>query len=298
MESIPSYLGEATALLTAMTWALAVIMFKKSGESVHPIGLNLFKSVLAIILFLPTMWLWGESLFRAAPLSDYLIVLASGAIGIAISDTLFLKSLNILGAGLSAIVDCLYSPFVIGLSILWLGEKLTLWQVVGVVMIVSAVLTAMNENNSGPISRRDILLGFLWGATAMVANAVGIVMVKPVLDHSPLLWATELRIIGGAAMLAVILPFHPRRLVIIRSVFSVDQWKYTLSGSFLGSYLAMLLWLMGMKFTQASIAAALNQTSNIFIFIFAALLLRERITRFRLIGICLGVIGALLVSFN
>jgi drug/metabolite transporter (DMT)-like permease len=53
-----------------------------------------------------------------------------------------------------------------------------------------------------------------------------------------------------------------------------------------------------MKYTQASIAAALNQTANVFIFIFAALLLREPITRRRTLGIVLGFTGAVLVSFG
>jgi len=57
------------------------------------------------------------------------------------------------------------------------------------------------------------------------------------------------------------------------------------------------LWLAGMKYAQASTASALNQTSNIFIFIFAALLLKERITPLRLIAIIVGVAGAVMVTF-
>ena len=62
------------------------------------------------------MWLWGEALLRPVPFDDYLLVLVSGALGIGIADTLFFKCLNTLGAGLTAIIDCLYSPFTIGLS--------------------------------------------------------------------------------------------------------------------------------------------------------------------------------------
>ncbi|UCH79523.1 MAG: EamA family transporter [Candidatus Coatesbacteria bacterium] len=49
---------------------------------------------------------------------------------------------------------------------------------------------------------------------------------------------------------------------------------------------------------MASVASALNQTANVFIFIFAALLLREPITARRTVGIILGVVGAILVSFG
>jgi drug/metabolite transporter (DMT)-like permease len=106
IEAIP-YLGEILAIITAMTWSSAVICFKKSGEQVHPIALNLFKMILGGILIFFTMLIVHQVNYKDAHLKDYLILVASGVIGIGISDTLFFKSLNILGAGLSAIVDCL-----------------------------------------------------------------------------------------------------------------------------------------------------------------------------------------------
>jgi len=298
MDIINAYIGEVLAFITAIVWAFAVILFRKSGEKVHPLGLNLFKSLLATVLFMPTIWIVGGTLLRPVPLSEYLLLLASGALGIAIADTLFFKSLNALGAGLSAIVDCMYSPFIIGLSILWLGETLNARQIIGAVMIVSAVLSAAHQKNANPVDRHPILMGIIWGVLAMATMAVGIVMIKPLLDRSPLLWVTEIRLFGGVIALMVILLLHPSRRAITRSIFSPQRWIYTWSGSFLGTYVAMGFWLAGMKFTQASIAAALNQTSNIFVFILAALLLRERITPLRIVGIVLGVAGSLLVTFG
>ena len=292
-----THLGETFAILTAIAWAFGVILFKKSGETVYPVGLNIFKNILAFLLILPTMYLFGETFNVDASTKDYLLLLASGAIGIGLADTLFFKSLNLLGAGLSAIVDCLYSPSIIIMSIIWLGESLTLLQVVGVFLIISAVLTATNKKGSEKLDRRSLWLGVMWGAVAMITQAVGIVMIKPLLNHSPLLWVTEIRLAGGILVLIIFLFCHPRRRSILATLAKKTGWKYTLSGSIVGTYIALILWLAGMKYTQASIAAALNQTSNIFILIFAAIFLREAINRQRIIGIVLGVGGALLVTF-
>jgi len=291
-------LGEALALITAVVWAFAVICFKKSGEQVHPIGLNLFKNLLAFILFIPTVYIFGEELFRDVPAWDYFIIGFSGVLGIGIADTLFFKSLNLLGAGRAAIVDCLYSPFIIGLSILWLGETLNFWQVFGVILIISAVLTATGEKQPSKLERRSVILGVLWGALAMAAMAVGVVMVKPLLDQSPLMWVTEVRLLGGILCLLVVLAFHPSRRVILKSVYSTKRWNYTLAGSFLGAYVSMVLWLGGMKYTQASIAAALNQTNTIIIFILAAVFLKEKITIPRLIGIILAFTGVIMITYS
>ncbi len=277
---------------------MAVILFKKSGESVHPIALNIFKTILAIILFLPTMFFFGDPLFRDAPLNEYFLLLVSGAIGIGIADTLFFVCLNLVGAGMTAIIECLYSPVIIGLSMLWLGERLTPIQIAGALLILSAVLTATTLKGRGNISKHNLIWGIVWGVSSIICMAVGIIMVKRLLNRSPLLWVTEIRLIGGTIILLISLFFHPRRRKIVRSMYSLHSWKFTLAGSFIGTYIAMILWIGGMKFTQASTAAALNQTSNIFIFIFAAIFLKEAINSQRLIAIILGVAGALLVTFG
>ena len=289
------YFGESLSFLTAIIWAFAVILFKKSGETVHPIALNLFKNLFAMVLFLPTMFIFKETLFRPVPYSDYLLLMLSGVIGIAIGDTLFFKSLNLIGAGLFAIVDCMYSPFIISLSVLWLGESLTFLQIVGAVMIVVAVLSTVNINKSGGIKRSDFLLGIFWGVLAIASMAVSIVMIKPLLVHSPLLWATEIRLFGGAIGLMLITLFHPFRRRIVSSLFTSGSWGYTVSGSFFGAYLAMFIWLAGMKFAKVSIAAALNQTSTIFVFILAAIFLKEKITQRKIIAVILAVSGAFMV---
>lgn len=298
MDFVNTYIGEFLALLCAIVWAFSVILFKKSGEGVHPIGLNLFKNVLAAVLLVPTIWATGGLILHPVPLQDYLLLLLSGVLGIGIADTLFFKCLNTLGAGLTAIVDCMYSPFIIGLSMLWLGETLSMLQLFGAIMIISAVLLIMVERHHNTINNRMLFLGILWGTLALAAMAVSVVMIKPLLEQSPLLWTTEIRLIGGIAVLLVIMIFHPSRRTILASIHSSQRWLYTISGSFIGAYVSMILWLAGMKYTQASTAAALNQTSNVFVFIFAALLLRERITLLRLIAICLAVTGAVIVTFG
>ena len=292
------YLGEIFAFVTAIVWASAVILFKKSGETVHPIALNFFKNILAIVLLIPTIYIFEGWLFEGFTSGEIIMLLVSGALGIGIADTLFFKSLNLLGAGLSAVVDCLYSPSIIFLAFLWVGERLGWLQIIGVLMIISAVLTISRADKSGLIDRRNLLFGILWGILAMITMAVGIVMIKPLLNRSPLLPLSEIRLFGGGIILAIVFLFHPQRRRIATPHITGRGWIYMLTGSFLGAYCALLLWLAGMKYTQASVAAALNQTSNIFIFIFAAIFLKEPITRRRVVGIALGVVGALIVTFG
>ena len=56
------YLGEILSLGCAIVWATAVVLFRKSGETMPPLGLNLFKDLLGLFLFIPTSLLFGEAL--------------------------------------------------------------------------------------------------------------------------------------------------------------------------------------------------------------------------------------------
>ncbi|MEO0092489.1 MAG: DMT family transporter [candidate division WOR-3 bacterium] len=128
MSGVENYLGQILSVLCAIIWAFAVILFKKSGETVHPIALNLFKNFIAIILFLITIKIIGQSLFRTASREEYLIFIVSGILGMAIADTLYFMCLNQIGAGLLAIVSCLHSPFIILLSFIFLRERMTFYR--------------------------------------------------------------------------------------------------------------------------------------------------------------------------
>ena len=76
----------------------------------------------------------------------------------------------------------------------------------------------------------------------------------------------------------------------------VPSWRFSLSGAFLGSYVALMLWIAGMKYTQVGVAAILNQTSTVFILVLAALFLEERFTRRKALAVLLAIAGIVVVT--
>jgi drug/metabolite transporter (DMT)-like permease len=289
-------MGEFFALITAVVWAIAVILFKKSGENVHPIALNLFKNFLAMAFFIPTIYIFGERLTREATFSEYSLLLISGMMGISLADTFYFIALNMVGAGVMAIVSCLYGPFIIALSMAYLGERLTVLQLFGVALIISAVIFATYTKEESRFSNTNLIRGIFFGTLGTLFNAVGIVMVKPILNNSPLVWVSTYRILGGIIGLLVILIFLRDRSNILSTLRNRQSWGFTISGSFVGGYLSMFLWLAGMKFTLTSVAAALNQISTIFIYLFAMLFLKEKFSYRKAAGVALAMIGVLLVT--
>lgn len=289
------FLGKLFSLGSALIWAVAVILFRISGRTVHPLGLNLVKSVVSCVLLVPTIWILNQPLLPSFPLKSYGILLLSGIIGIALSDTLLFESLNRLGASLSAIVSCSYSPFVIVLASLFLFESMTLWQLIGVAFIILAVVMISHKNGITYVSQKNLISGIILGLLAMFAMAVSIVLMKPILTHSSVLWATLVRTVGGGILLVLVIRIHHKRGQIVQSIFSSENWKPMLSGSFLGGYAALIAWMAGMKFAMVSEASVLNQMNSVFIFFLGVILLKEPATRKKVLALVIAFCGVILV---
>jgi len=173
--------GEVFALSSALTWALAVILLRRSGETLPPFELNLFKNCLGFVLMVPTILLFNGLVLPEYTPFELLIIITSGLLGIALADTWYLRALNLMGASRTGIVASLFSPFVILLSTIFLGERLVPWQWFGFFMVVSGVLLVTWRVHRSEVDTDDLKKGAIYGVAAIFLMAVGIVMVKEIL---------------------------------------------------------------------------------------------------------------------
>ncbi|MDP6946435.1 MAG: DMT family transporter, partial [Myxococcota bacterium] len=203
-------LGEALAVLCALSWAISVVLFKKAelNADVSPQSINLFKNVLAVPLLLVTMAILGEGFQWNRTAEDWIGLAASGVIGIALGDTLYFAALRHLGPGMLAIVETAFSPAVVIFSILLLDEVVGLPFLVGASLILGGVVVATRSGRQAsseepPISSRGVSVGLV----AAVTVAFGFVIAKPALSRSGLVEGTTVRLLFGvAAQLLWILP--------------------------------------------------------------------------------------------
>ena len=287
--------GEILSLACAVSWAFVLILFRHTGRSVHPFALNLFKNVIAFGLFIPTILLWYGPRLPEATTTNLGRLFLSGFLGLGVADTLVFTSLNVLGAGVMAIVECLYSPFVILFSIIWLGETLSLKQALGCALVIGAVFLASVTAKVHGVPRREVRRGVVIGMTAIILVAAGVVIAKSALDQTPLLWAIETRYLGGLVGVLILRPFLGGKVGKAVPQLSRNEWL-TLFLAAAAGYFQMILLLGGMKFAQASIAAVLNQTATIFTIVLAALILHEPLTRIRIAAATLAMAGVVVIT--
>jgi drug/metabolite transporter (DMT)-like permease len=297
-------LGQLFALLAALTWAIALVLFKHSGKRVAPIALNLFKNSVGLGLLLVSLAVLvatgQDSLdsLRVLRFDEICLLMASGILGIALADTIFFFALNLINVGLISIVDCLYSPFVILLSWWILKEKLTAFHIAGAVLIIAGVF--LSSRHSVPVNRTrgQMVLGMVLAGGAVWMMAFGIVIAKPILEDVGLIWATSLRMVAGSFLLALFALLGRNwkaHWIVFRPT---TTWKYAIPASILGTYLAMVFWVAGFKYTDAAVAGVLNQTSVIFASVLAAVFLKERFGLRQIIAIVLAITGVVTLTLG
>ena len=291
-------LGEFLALSCAFVWACSVIFFRRAGETVSAFNLNLFKNSLGSLLVGITLLLWIGWRVPDPGFTTYELFLltASGVIGITLADGFSLAALERLGAGRLAIVNCLYSPCMIGTAMIVLGETLTLWQIFGAGLVVSGVLTSTFENVTQLEEKKRVTEGWILGALSMLLMAIGIVPIKPMLERpGTLLHIVEIRLLASVAASLIWLALRGRLGAGLAEFRRPLPWRLMLIGSFLSAYMAMLLWVAGFKYAKASLVAVMNQTGTLWLLLLSCLILAEPLNRYRVFGALLGFGGVLVI---
>lgn len=288
-------IGEAYSIGCALLWAVAVVLMKKSGESLAPFALNLFKNLLVLPLFAVTLLIAGGAHWPDIPAADYPLILLSGVLGIAAGDTLYFRALNSIGASRMAVAQTLYSPFVIVLSMVLLHEHLRPWQLGGVALVLGGIGLVTWARDGGGLPPGVLWRGAGYGMFSVLLMAIAVVIAKPMLERHDFLWVVTLRVAGGLAGMILLTLLRGGFGTLLAEYRRVRHWPHIVAGAIIGTYLSMILWLAGYKYTKASIAAVLNELAAVFIVILAVLFLKERVSARQVAGTLVAIAGVVLV---
>ncbi len=287
---MPSLLGDAMALGCAAVWAAAVLLLR-SMRGVPAVSLNLFKSALASALVVLTSLALGHRWEVHHRPADLAALALSGVLGLAVADTLFLAGLARVDASVAAVADCIYSPTVIALATVFLGEVPAPGLIYGAPLVVLG-LTAVAWSGRGAtvVDRR----GFALLLSGVMTTATGVVIARPALARADLFEATAIRLLAGSAALLVASALRGRAREALSLMRPQRLWWRAVPTAVLATYVSMLLWLGGMKYGTASRAALLTQTGTLWL-LFASRLSGEAVTPRRAVGALVALVGVAVV---
>lgn len=118
---------------------------------------------------------------------------------------------------------------------------------------------------------------FCWGATYVVG--------KYVMAAVPPMLVTGIRYAIAILVLGVLLHGKPRRKM------QKSDYKWLLLIAFIGYFVSMNAQFIGTKLTNASVSSLINSINPVFIMVFAALILKEKLTLAKAGSVAVSLVG-------
>ena len=289
-------MGDLYAVITAVCWSSAVILFDISTKNFTAIQLNVLKNFIGVFGFILTIVLFSIPSPNFSQ-QDIFTLALSGFLGILIADGLFLESLRRLGSGISAIVSTIYTPTVFIIAFILFNENINQQSYIGGVFVLGGITISVFQPPTN-IKKRDLYIGILFGIMANILTAYSVLIIKPIMKNNSVVYVALYRFSIGF-IFGILINILKSGIKQVTQIFKQGLTnQYVVFGAFLGTYLSVIFWLAGYKYTLAGRAAIYNQLSTVFIIILARLFLKEPMTSKKIIGVSLAIFGAMIVGIS
>ena len=301
-----TYFGEICALSAAICWSFAVIIFKSASKSLSPLLITALKNTIALLLFIVFFLIYGIPIwYDGFTTSDYIKIIISGCLGMGFGDVLFIYALSKIGANRIAIINCFEPAVIYFFSIIMLGTILTFQQLLGFIIVITSLLIISYEKDQDDIDKKTKMYGLMLQVIAIFLSSFGIVLIKPVLSkvtHSIdlQLWVTVFRLFPGFIVAWTIFLFQKNKHILLRPLKENSKvLRKILLSSGLGTFIALSFWIIGYaNIEKPPIASIIGQTSVIFITILSWVILKEKISKIRILSMVIAILGVLLITIK
>jgi drug/metabolite transporter (DMT)-like permease len=296
-------LGALAALVTAVFWTATSTFFTLAGREVGSVVVNRSRLLLASIFLLSTHWIMmGQPLpFDAQP-EQWLWLALSGFIGFVLGDAFLFQAFVWVGPRISMLMMSLAPVIAAIVSWFALNEKLSLTQIIGIVVTIMGVVIVMLDRRSKrtTVENKDYFRGVLFGLGAASGQALGLIASKFGLSDgfSPLSGNT-IRVITATGILWLLTLISQQGKSTIGALREKRNARYTiLGGTIFGPFLGVWFSLIAIQNAPVGIASTLMGLSPIFLVPVGRILFRETFTWRTVVGtiIAMGGVSLLFLS--
>ena len=287
------------ATSAALCWAVASLISADVTRKIGGLAFNRLRLFfVSLMLISYTFYLDTWSTIN----NDFLfVILLSGIIGIFLGDTLLFIALQKIGPRRNNILFSLAAPFTVILNIIFLNEIMSLVNLIGCIIVFFGVVVAIAYGNSRDKNHRwelvegNLYLGVIFGIGAALCQAIGLVMMKPILNMgADPIASASLRTLISCIFLAFTF-FLNYEIFNTKTSLNLKIIGQSILSGFLGMALGMSLLLIALQHADAGIVATLSSTSPIMILFLIWLVTKKIPTTGAWIGTVLAIIGSGLI---
>ena len=291
------YIGELSALITAVLWSGTAIAFTEAGKIVGSYVVNISRLVLATVYLIITILIFNLN-FQISWEQIYLLGL-SGVIGLVFGDGFLFKSFQYIGARLSMLVMTLSPPLAALSAYLYLGEELSSWGILGIVITISGVSIVVLKRSEQPTDDyKKNNIGYLFAFLGAVGQAINLIFAKEAFQLGEIngFVATFYRMIPSIPFMYFLgFLYRKRRNSIWILKEKKEALKYIIIGSIIGPYLGITFSLIAVAYTFVGIASTLMSTVPIVMLPIVIFYYKEKLSTISIVGAFVAVVGVALL---
>ncbi len=284
------------SLGAAICWSCSSLFSVYPSNYLGAICYNRYRSIIvSIILAMVVTSLGGWATIQGGDMM--LLLLAGGLVGVFLGDTMLFITLRRMGPRRTAILFAMNAPIVTLLGFLFLDEKLSINIAFGCAIVLIGVILAIiygkrkSQFHHWEEIKGKIWVGIAFGILTALAQAVGIIITKPVLDAGADPIAVSSIRVGIAAIALIFVATIPNpKLKPINPLNKKSLLFVTISGM-LGMGIGMTLLLYALANGDAGIVATLAATSPVMMLPLLWIKTKERPAFGAWVGAALVVIG-------
>jgi len=297
MDFLNSHLGEFAALLTACFWTATSLSFESASNKIGSVAVNILRLIMGFIfLSIFTFFRRGMILPLDAPPENWFWLVLSGLVGFVFGDLFLFKSYTVIGSRFAMLIMTLVPPITAFFSFVILGEKLTVFNYIGMTLTFFGITLAIFSRN-GRGEKLTLKLaprGMLYALGGAVGQALGLVLSKLGLRNYDPFAATQIRIIAGISGFAILVTILKRWKNVTKATTNRAAMIPTTVGAFFGPFLGVSFSLIAIKFTEAGIASTIMALVPVLIIIPAVVLYKQKVTFPEIAGAIISVGGVAL----
>jgi len=273
--------GELASLGAALIWSCSLSIFSVFGRQVPAAALNLFKNLVAIVCLGCTALVLRPP--RPDHWMDYLVLAASGIVGLSLGDTALFAALKRLGAQVTSASQCLAPPIAALIAIFFMNETLSLRELLGLLLTAGAVgaLIYFGQRGGAPLAsipKKTLVTGLFFALCGALCQGLGIVLQRIALQNVHVISGTIIRVAPAILVLVAMNVLRPVPVSMGAIFVSRKQAMVLTLAAFAGTFVGLILMSLGAKYTKAGIAAALTSTYPLWIIPIARFILKERVS--------------------
>jgi drug/metabolite transporter (DMT)-like permease len=296
-------IGETAAVVTAALWTSCSILFASAGKRIGALSVNAYRIVMATALLGLTHLVLFRTIAPPADRSQWFFLGLSGVAGLALGDFGYFGALVFLGPRRGVLLMAMAPIFSVVSGYFILGEVLSLWNLVGIIVTLSGVTWVILEKeihtHEPPISMRQKTYGILSGLGGAIGQGLGLVLSKygmlvaggGATGRLNTLSATLIRMIVAAAFVWLLVAVSgrlPRVLAARRDGTAIGR---TFAGAVTGPFIGVWLSMVAVTYAIAGVAATLMSLMPVMVIPILWVLYRQRTSLRGVAGAAVAVAG-------